>query len=511
VSLTTDAGGTTKIDGGAIKTSGLAGQVFNDAVTLGKKAILTATNSGAVTFATTLDGAKTLAVNTQGLTTFGGAVGTTTPLVSLTTDAGGTTAIGGASVRTTGNQSWLDDVNVPADTSFTATAGAIGSGPLNTFRATGRAVSFVAATGIGTAASPIRIAANDVTAAITGSGDIHLVGVGDLVVGRDGLVTPAGVIGLAASGDIRVPSGGRITAGSVAGRGVSATKPIHWSVLGTADSGAGSLRQVITNTNTTGVAGVVVFSGGTNQFVVASRLPVIAAPITVDGTGHGVVIDANRQVDAGLILQAAATGSVVRGLTIRNVAGFGITLAGVRNALIDRNTVTSLNTSTSMGLYAAGDLTGTRVVGNTFSGGLRGALLDGARNLAFGQFGNGNTLSNSRAAASNPAFAGTGIRAEGNLSGTVVAGNTFTGNNYGFAFIGANSLQLRQNVFTRNSIAGIYVEGDSRGSNQSGNAFGTTRADRNKANLLRSQGARFGGAVVTPAGQPQVSVVQKRK
>jgi nitrous oxidase accessory protein NosD len=164
-----------------------------------------------------------------------------------------------------------------------------------------------------------------------------------------------------------------------------------------------------------------------------------------------------------------------------------------------------------MGLYAAGDLTGTRVVGNTFSGGLRGALLDGARNLAFGQFGNGNTLSNSRAAASNPAFAGTGIRAEGNLSGTVVAGNTFTGNNYGFAFIGANSLQLRQNVFTRNSIAGIYVEGDSRGSNQSGNAFGTTRADRNKANLLRSQGARFGGAVVTPAGQPQVSVVQKRK
>jgi len=471
--------------------------------------------TGPVTFKGTVDSATSggfgLTFTASGLTTFNAAVGTTA-LKSLTSNGGGTTRVAGGSVRTTGDQQWHDDsIELPVGTTFESLAGGIFAGGTTLFAAPSQAVAFAAATGIGTAANPIRIAAAGVTAAVTGpSGDIHLVGVGDLRVGAAGLTAP-GTISLAASGDIRVPSGGRIAAGSVPGRGVTATKPIHWSILNRDDAGSGSLRQVIDNANTTGVAGVVVFSGSTNEFAVGNRLPVIATPLTIDGTGHGVVIDANRQVDAGLILQAAANGSVVRGLTVRNFTGFGITLDGVPNAVIDRNTVTSLNTETSMGLLARGDLAGTRVVGNTFSGGLRGALLDGARNLVFGEIGKGNVLSNNRAAPSNPSFAGTGIRAQGVLTGTVVAGNTFTANNYGFAFIGANNLRLEQNLFTRNSVAGIYVEGDSRGSSQVRNEFGKSRADRNKVNLLRAQGSKFGGAIVTAVGQPQVSVKKNRK
>jgi parallel beta-helix repeat protein len=112
--------------------------------------------------------------------------------------------------------------------------------------------------------------------------------------------------------------------------------------------------------------------------------------------------------------------------------------------------------------------------------------------------GLGNTLSNNLSAPSRLDFAGTGIRAQGLLTGTVVAGNNFTGNNYGFAFIGAQNLRLERNTFTRNNVAGIYIEGDSRGSVQTGNSFGGPRQDRNKAHVLRARGSQFGGRPVVP-------------
>jgi parallel beta-helix repeat protein len=174
-------------------------------------------------------------------------------------------------------------------------------------------------------------------------------------------------------------------------------------------------------------------------------------------------------------------------------------------------TVRSLNTETSMGLYATGDLTGTRVIGSTFSGGLRGALLDNARNLVFGQIGTGlgNTLSNNLSAPGRLDFSGTGIRAQGLLTGTVVAGNTFTGNNYGFAFIGAQNLRLERNLFTRNNIAGIYIEGDSRGSTQATSTFGRG-AERNKQDVVRARRASFGPVAVSVAAG-QIGTQAKKK
>ena len=131
--------------------------------------------------------------------------------------------------------------------------------------------------------------------------------------------------------------------------------------------------------------------------------------------------------------------------------------------------------------------------------GLAGFLLANAARMVapeiagfvFGELGRGNQLVNNRAAPTNRKFAGTGIRSEGDCTGTVVAGNTFTGNNYGFAFIGARNLALRNNTFTRNSIAGIYIEADSSGSTQTGNTFGTG-SERNKTNVLRAKRSRFG-------------------
>ena len=109
-SLTTDATGTTEINGGSVDTTG--NQTYNDAVQLGADATLTSTGAGTIEFDTILDGPQNLIVNTSGITRFDGAVGNVAALTSLTTDAGGTTEINGGSVDTTGNQTYNDAVEL---------------------------------------------------------------------------------------------------------------------------------------------------------------------------------------------------------------------------------------------------------------------------------------------------------------------------------------------------------------------------------------------------------------
>lgn len=79
-----------------------------------------------VNFQSTVDAAsatpRALVVNAAGTTAFGGAVGGTNALASLTTDAGGTTAVNGGAVTTTGAQTYNDAVTLGAATTFTSTA-----------------------------------------------------------------------------------------------------------------------------------------------------------------------------------------------------------------------------------------------------------------------------------------------------------------------------------------------------------------------------------------------------
>jgi filamentous hemagglutinin family protein len=93
---------------------------FNGPVTLATSAIAVTTHDAAVNFNGTLNGAQSLSVNAgSGVTTFGGAVGGATALTSLSTDTGGTTAINGGSIRTTGGQLFFDAVTLGADTTLT--------------------------------------------------------------------------------------------------------------------------------------------------------------------------------------------------------------------------------------------------------------------------------------------------------------------------------------------------------------------------------------------------------
>ena len=88
---------------GAFTTSG--SQIYgNGGVILDSDVTLTSSGNAALDLNSTVNGGFGLTLNTGGVTTLGAAVGNATPLASLTTNAGGTTAINGGSVRTTGSQ-----------------------------------------------------------------------------------------------------------------------------------------------------------------------------------------------------------------------------------------------------------------------------------------------------------------------------------------------------------------------------------------------------------------------
>jgi len=96
---------------------------FNGPMTLATGAIAVTTNNAAVNFNGTLNGGQALSVNAgTGLTTFGGTVGSTTALASVSTDSGGTTAINGGSIRTSGAQTYNDAVTLGADTTLSGVA-----------------------------------------------------------------------------------------------------------------------------------------------------------------------------------------------------------------------------------------------------------------------------------------------------------------------------------------------------------------------------------------------------
>ena len=186
---------------------------FADAVLLQANAVLAADGGSAglgaggdVQFASTVDSSgtdRTLAVNTGGTTTFGGAVGGIAPLASLTTNAAGSTLINGGGVTTTGDQIYNDPVTITGPTTLAASAGAI--------TATGVVTAGGALTLVADAGRDISLAnaANDFgTVAIASARNATLVDANDLTLGTS---TLSGRLTARAGGTIQLA--GNLTAG----------------------------------------------------------------------------------------------------------------------------------------------------------------------------------------------------------------------------------------------------------------------------------------------------------
>ena len=118
-----------------------AGQISttNAAVTFGSAPLVltddvsVTTGTGAASFGGTINtdihvSAKSLAVNSTGATTFAAAIGNSSALSNLTTNAGGTLALNGGVVNTTATQSYGEATTLGAATVLTSTGtGAAGA------------------------------------------------------------------------------------------------------------------------------------------------------------------------------------------------------------------------------------------------------------------------------------------------------------------------------------------------------------------------------------------------
>lgn len=275
------------------------------------------------------------------------------------------------------------------------------------------------------------------------------------------------------------------------------------TVTNTNDSGSGSLRQAILDTNASVGADTINFSipaatdpgcvpaTGVCTIQPASFLPNIVEPLTIDGytqgggcaspplgacpNTNGAGLGSNAvlkiELDGSLMgtsgsLRIVAGSSTVRGLVINRIASTGIVLNGDDN-LIEGNFI-----GTDVGgTTALGNFTGVNIQSGTNN--TVGGLTPAARNIISGNNGSGITISST---ATNGNFV------EGNFIGTDVTGIAPLGNTGGSGVSMGNSPNNTiggitagaGNIISDNGFVGIAVSGSfATGNVVLGNFIGT--------------------------------------
>lgn len=264
----------------------------------------------------------------------------------------------------------------------------------------------------------------------------------------------------------------------------SSLQAATFTVTTTADSGAGSLRQAIADSNANGsaVADVIEFdinAAGVQTITVLTALPDITTPVVIDGYSqdgasantlplasgsNAVILIALDGVDKsfpGLSFVSGSTGSTVRGLSLQRFYA-GIAASAVASVSVAGNFV-GLDAS---GTVAAGNTVGV-LLGEVSSANQVGGIPPALRNVIGG---NVNGVEMSSGAADN--------LVSGNLIGTAKDGATALGNNYGVMINGSDDNVVLDNVIAGNTgisgSAGVLIRGNSSGNAIVGNFIGTS-------------------------------------
>ncbi|MFC5525027.1 filamentous hemagglutinin N-terminal domain-containing protein, partial [Rhodanobacter ginsengisoli] len=290
--LTTDAGGSTVLNGN-FTTSGA--QTYNDAVTLGADSTLASTGNASINLGSTVDGAHALAVNTTGTTTFGGAVGGGAALTSLTTNAGGSTALNG-NVTTSGAQTYNDVVTLGGDITLATTNSAVSfAGTVDNATATARALTVNAGAGAVTLTGAVG------SSVINGA-------LGALIVNSTGQTTFGSTVAAASmltnAGGSTALNGNVTTSGTqtyndalTLGSNITlATTNSAVSFGSTVDNATATARALTVNAGT----GAVTFSGAVGSSVANGALGALIVNSSVGLTTFGSTVAAASLVtDAG--------------------------------------------------------------------------------------------------------------------------------------------------------------------------------------------------------------------
>jgi len=182
----------------------------------------------------------------------------------------------------------------------------------------------------------------------------------------------------------------------------------------------------------------------------------------------------------------------------------GVSLASTQNLNIGgvatafKNTISS---NTQAGLFATGNLAGTSVQGNALTGNPIGVSLLDAQALSIGSAaaGGGNTITDGT----------TGVRAVGNLSGSVIAGNAITGQTTGIQMINATGASAATPFFVggaattvgngvgnyvASTVHGLYAAGAMTNTTIAGNIFSASRLGGSAMVLENTTGLTVGGS-----------------
>ncbi|MFM8284035.1 MAG: hypothetical protein ACKOCW_10830, partial [Planctomycetaceae bacterium] len=281
------------------------------------------------------------------------------------------------------------------------------------------------------------------------------------------------------TGNVTVANGGTIVAPG--GATVASGKRIQWSLASSADTGAGSLRSILTSINSLKAPAQITVTGP-STVALGSPLPSVTVPLAVVGNGqltlNGAAAGAST---SGFVFGAAAAGSSVAGVTLQNFGYSGVLIQGATNV-----TVSSITVSNSLyGVYAAGAVGGSSVVSSVFSGNTQAAYLNGAQGMRFGRAGQGNSITSA-------ARTTAGITIAGVSTGTFVQGNGISGTPTAIFISAATGLQVGGAVSGEaNTVSfagtGVFATGLCTGSSVIKTSFGpavTTRYNTGGARNL---------------------------
>ncbi|NBU85086.1 MAG: hypothetical protein EBS21_11015, partial [Sphingomonadaceae bacterium] len=166
-SLTVNGGGTTNLNGASMTTSGA--QTYDDSLVLGHDIVLTGSNI-TLNNSVNSDDALTpraLTVTGTGAKTFNAALGSTKVLGALIVNGGGTTALNGGIIKTSGAQTYTDAVTLGAGTLLSSSGGNI---------------SFSATLQSNTTPRSLEITAGSGDVSFTGAVGTQSMGLGDIVL-----------------------------------------------------------------------------------------------------------------------------------------------------------------------------------------------------------------------------------------------------------------------------------------------------------------------------------------
>jgi hypothetical protein len=254
-----------------------------------------------------------------------------------------------------------------------------------------------------------------------------------------------------------------------------------FNVTSTADSGAGSLRQAITDANGAAGADTIAFNvsgagcdaGGVCTIALDSALPTISSPVTIDGyTQPGSSANSNPTGALNTVLKIVVQPGpnfVPWGISIGGAGGGSTILGLVLNGPFDY-TVTSLFSDNNViaGCFIGTDAAGTDVV----PGGVRGVHQQGSKTFRVGGPAPADRCLIAGHSQFNVAIVGptTGSTVQGNLIGTDISGAALIG---GPTLSGVSLGSNTPGVVVRGNVIGGAGQGIQVGS-PSGPGHGAT-------------------------------------